>query len=83
MLYIYIQALGLALLGFSIFLRVYDVSYNIGQMPDSTSVSYFYYALYILMGAGTMMVLVGFLGCCGAIRESSWLVFFLSFNNYF
>lgn len=30
----------------------------------------FYAGVYILIGAGALMMVVGFLGCCGAIQES-------------
>ncbi|XP_048682845.2 tetraspanin-2 isoform X2 [Caretta caretta] len=30
--------------------------------------------LYVLVGAGALMVTVGFFGCCGAVRESQYLL---------
>lgn len=30
--------------------------------------------VYILIGAGAVMMVVGFLGCCGAIQESPWML---------
>lgn len=35
---------------------------------------YVYVGVYILIGAGALMTVVGFLGCCGAIRESPWML---------
>ncbi len=32
--------------------------------------SYVCVGVYILIGAGALMMVVGFLGCCGAIQES-------------
>ncbi|KAG7326507.1 hypothetical protein KOW79_009908 [Hemibagrus wyckioides] len=34
----------------------------------------FFLAVYILIGAGGIMMLVGFFGCCGAVRESQCLL---------
>ncbi|GAA6096176.1 tetraspanin-2a [Tachysurus ichikawai] len=34
----------------------------------------FFFAVYILIGAGGIMMLVGFFGCCGAVRESQCLL---------
>lgn len=30
--------------------------------------------VYILIGAGSLVMLVGFFGCCGAVRESQCLL---------
>ncbi|XP_051562471.1 tetraspanin-2a [Myxocyprinus asiaticus] len=49
--------------------------------PDTTSLlgendapENFFIAVYILIGAGGIMMLVGFLGCFGAVRESQCLL---------
>ncbi|CAB1314582.1 unnamed protein product [Coregonus sp. 'balchen'] len=34
----------------------------------------FFIAVYILIGAGGVMLLVGFFGCCGAVKESQCLL---------
>ncbi|KAG7477808.1 hypothetical protein MATL_G00073480 [Megalops atlanticus] len=34
----------------------------------------FFLGVYILIGAGALMMLVGFFGCCGAVRESQCLL---------
>ncbi|KAF7248089.1 CD9 antigen [Varanus komodoensis] len=34
----------------------------------------FYTGVYILIGAGALIMLVGFLGCCGAIQESQCML---------
>lgn len=40
-------------------------------MPVYTYLTYFVcLGVYILIGAGALMMVVGFLGCCGAIQES-------------
>ncbi|KAH0618962.1 hypothetical protein JD844_018539 [Phrynosoma platyrhinos] len=35
---------------------------------------YFSVGLYVLVGAGALMMIVGFFGCCGAARESQCLL---------
>ena len=29
---------------------------------------------YLVLGIGSLMTIIGFLGCCGAWRESSWML---------
>ncbi|CAK6439156.1 unnamed protein product [Pipistrellus nathusii] len=45
-----------------------------GSMKDlpsgDKSPEHFYVGLYVLVGAGALMMAVGFCGCCGALRES-------------
>lgn len=38
--------------------------------------------VYILIGAGSLVMLVGFFGCCGAVRESQCLLGSVSTNSY-
>lgn len=38
--------------------------------------------VYILIGAGSLVMLVGFFGCCGAVRESQCLLGSVSTNVY-
>ncbi|XP_013873255.1 tetraspanin-2 [Austrofundulus limnaeus] len=39
------------------------------KAPDT-----FFLGVYILIGAGSLIMLVGFFGCCGAVRESQCLL---------
>ncbi|XP_063811530.1 tetraspanin-2 [Pseudophryne corroboree] len=41
---------------------------------DEEVYAYFYLGLYILIGAGALMMVIGFFGCCGAARESQCLL---------
>ncbi|XP_041934412.1 CD9 molecule b isoform X1 [Alosa sapidissima] len=41
-----------------------------GLFADTESPSVFFTGVYLLIVAGALMMVVGFLGCCGAIRES-------------
>ena len=38
--------------------------------------------VYILIGAGALMMVVGFLGCCGAIQESPFMLGLVSRTTY-
>jgi len=41
---------------------------------DSVTLSQLYIPLYILMGIGALLLLTGFLGCCGACMENTCLL---------
>ncbi|CAI9610426.1 unnamed protein product [Staurois parvus] len=44
------------------------------MFESDSSANSFYTGVYILIGAGALMMLVGFLGCCGAIQESECML---------
>ncbi|CAH1257043.1 TSPAN11 [Branchiostoma lanceolatum] len=61
---------GLALLAIGIWLRV-----DPGLAPVVTlELGWFYSAVYIIIIAGVVTIAIGFLGCCGAMRENSTLL---------
>lgn len=61
---------GIGVLAVSIWLYMDSINYLKGATE-----SYMYFtAVYILMGAGGIMTIVGFLGCCGALRESQCML---------
>nr|AAN64299.1 CD9-like protein [Petromyzon marinus]ADK56110.1 CD9 antigen [Lethenteron camtschaticum] len=59
---------GGAVLGIALWLRFDSQTKDIFDLEGSPST--FYTGVYVLMGAGALMMLIGFLGCCGAIQES-------------
>ncbi|XP_063073726.1 CD9 antigen-like isoform X2 [Engraulis encrasicolus] len=59
---------GTAVLAIGLWLRFDKRTEGLFQDTDSPSV--FFTGVYILIVAGALMMVVGFLGCCGAIRES-------------
>ncbi|XP_019934458.1 CD9 molecule a isoform X2 [Paralichthys olivaceus] len=59
---------GTAVFAIGLWLRFDPKTKGLFEGTDSPYV--FYTGVYILIGAGALMMLVGFLGCCGAIRES-------------
>ncbi|XP_035221830.1 CD9 antigen-like isoform X1 [Stegodyphus dumicola] len=69
-LFIVLETLaGVALLSLSIWMYVDTASYLATDHNDK-----FFISIYILMAAGSLMTLVGFLGCCGAMQESSCML---------
>ncbi|RWS29573.1 CD81 antigen-like protein, partial [Leptotrombidium deliense] len=62
--------LGVGILGLSIYLYV-DSNYYVANV-DTADV--YNTPIFVLMALGAIMTLVGFLGCCGAIRESTCLL---------
>ncbi|KAM4711609.1 CD9 antigen-like isoform 2-T2 [Anableps anableps] len=59
---------GTAVLAVGLWLR-FD-SRTKALFEDQESPSVFFTGVYLLTAAGALMMLVGFLGCCGAIKES-------------
>ncbi|KAK1167254.1 CD9 antigen-like isoform X1 [Acipenser oxyrinchus oxyrinchus] len=59
---------GTAVLAVGLWLRFDSKTKAIFEMD--TNPTTFYTGVYILIGAGALMMVVGFLGCCGAIQES-------------
>lgn len=68
---------GTAVLAIGLWLRFDPQTKGIFELEDHPST--FYIGVYILIGAGALMMIVGFLGCCGAIQESTCMLgcFFL------
>ncbi|XP_004692924.1 PREDICTED: CD9 antigen [Condylura cristata] len=63
---------GIAVLAIGLWLRFDSQTKSIFEQEDNHSS--FYTGVYILIGAGALMMLVGFLGCCGAIQESQCML---------
>ncbi|XP_075913384.1 CD9 antigen-like [Petromyzon marinus] len=63
---------GSAVLGVALWLRFDPNTKDIFSSPDSPS--NFLVGVYVLIGAGALMMLIGFLGCCGAIQESQCML---------
>nr|XP_046250556.1 CD9 molecule a isoform X2 [Scatophagus argus] len=59
---------GTAVFAIGLWLRLDPKTKGLFEGSDSPYV--FYTGVYILIGAGALMMVVGFLGCCGAIQES-------------
>nr|XP_056700991.1 tetraspanin-2 [Euleptes europaea] len=63
---------GSAVVAFGLWLRFGEVVRDLST--EEKSPEYFYMGLYVLIGAGILMMTVGFFGCCGAARESQCLL---------
>lgn len=59
---------GTAVFALGLWLRLDPKTKGLFEGPESPYV--FYTGVYILIAAGALMMVVGFLGCCGAIQES-------------
>ncbi|XP_064635741.1 CD9 antigen-like [Lineus longissimus] len=63
--------LGCAILGVGIWVRV-DPQFS--QYIQHVNLKELYTAAYILIAVGVIIMVLGFLGCCGAIRESQCML---------
>ncbi|KAL4625011.1 CD9 antigen isoform X1 [Arapaima gigas] len=63
---------GTAVLAIGLWLRFDSRTKGLFEGNDSPSV--FFTGVYILIAAGALMMVVGFLGCCGAIQESTCML---------
>ncbi|CAL8242288.1 unnamed protein product [Merluccius merluccius] len=68
---------GTGVLAVGLWLRFDTRTAAFFESPESPTV--FFTGVYILIAAGALMMVVGFLGCCGAIKESPCMLglFFL------
>ncbi|NWI97484.1 CD9 protein, partial [Pitta sordida] len=62
---------GTAVLAIGLWLHFDSQTKSVFELDNKTS---FYTGVYILIGAGALMMLVGFLGCCGASQESQCML---------
>ncbi|XP_078671337.1 tetraspanin-8-like [Branchiostoma floridae x Branchiostoma belcheri] len=63
---------GAVLLGVGIWLRVDPAVAEV--VSGELNMTWFYNACYVLIAAGVITMIVGFLGCCGAIKESKCML---------
>ncbi|KGL84553.1 CD9 antigen [Tinamus guttatus] len=63
---------GTAVLAIGLWLRFDSQTKSIFDLESNNTT--FYTGVYILIGAGALMMLVGFLGCCGALQESQCML---------
>ncbi|KAM4734607.1 CD9 molecule a isoform 2-T2 [Anableps anableps] len=63
---------GTAVLAVGLWLKLDSKTKSLFEGQDSPYV--FYTGVYFLIGAGALMMVLGFLGCCGAIQESPWML---------
>lgn len=79
LLWFLLQLLGCAMLGVGIWLLVSDDFTKYSDADDS--LSFIYTGAYILVAIGGLIMIIGFLGCCGAIRESQCMLGCVSFPS--
>ncbi|XP_048840143.1 CD9 antigen-like [Brienomyrus brachyistius] len=64
--------IGSLVLAVGLWLRFDSKTTSLLNQEDAPTA--FFIGVYILIGAGGLMMLVGFFGCCGAVRESQCLL---------
>lgn len=68
------------MLGVGIWLLVSDDFTKYSDADDS--LGFIYTGAYILVAIGGLIMIIGFLGCCGAIRESQCMLACVSTPTY-
>uniref|UniRef100_A0A3P9H9H0 CD9 antigen n=1 Tax=Oryzias latipes TaxID=8090 RepID=A0A3P9H9H0_ORYLA len=63
---------GTGVLAVGLWLRFDSKTKSLFEVEESPTV--FFTGVYILIAAGALMMVVGFLGCCGAIKESTCML---------
>ncbi|NXY20189.1 CD9 protein, partial [Atrichornis clamosus] len=63
---------GTAVLAVGLWLHFDSQTKSVFELESNNTT--FYTGVYILIGAGALMMLVGFLGCCGASQESQCML---------
>lgn len=72
--------MGLAILILSLFM-ILDPEYTWSMTQDE---AHYYYGLYLFLGVGLFTIIVAFLGCSGAFKESQCMLVTVStFFNFF
>lgn len=75
------QVAGAAILGVGVWVKV-DSGSLLGlldSVEDAPSgLSQLIYVSYLLIGVGAVLLVIGFLGCCGAVRESRCMLLTVS-----
>ncbi|XP_037682219.1 tetraspanin-2 isoform X1 [Choloepus didactylus] len=70
--HLHLQLAGSAVIAFGLWFRFGGTIKDLSS--EDKSPEYFYVGLYVLVGAGALMMAVGFCGCCGAMRESQCIL---------
>jgi len=66
---------GAAILGIGIWMKVDpNITKYLDIVVPATDDPYIEYASYLLIGVGCLIFIVGFFGCCGAIKESKCML---------
>lgn len=63
--------LGLGVVAVSLWL-LFDEHLYLQTMSDQRTD--YYLGTYIILGIGSLVTIMGFLGCCGALKESPWML---------
>lgn len=69
--------MGLAILVLSLFM-ILDPEYTWSMTQDE---AHYYYGLYLFLGVGLFTIIVAFVGCSGAFKESQCMLVTVSIPN--
>ncbi|NWV02768.1 CD9 protein, partial [Ptilonorhynchus violaceus] len=70
--FLFLQLAGTAVLAIGLWLHFDSQTKSVFELESNNTK--FYTGVYILIGAGALMMVVGFLGCCGASQESQCML---------
>lgn len=73
-LYLFLQITGLTIIVLSVWMLT-DPTFYISMAQDQSS---YYSGVYLFLIVGSLMFIVGFLGCCGTIKESQCMLVLVS-----
>lgn len=74
------QLAGAAILGVGIWVKVDSASLLgiLDNIEGTSGLSQIVYVSYVLMVVGSVLLVIGFLGCCGAMKESKCMLLTVS-----
>ena len=75
-IFFWFQAAGIAVMAVGIFARVSVSDYS-ALMEEGGFKS----AANILIAAGALVMIIGAIGCCGAMKEKKWLLLLVSYKE--
>ena len=74
---VFLQVAGIAVMAVGIYTRTAAKEYE-ALMAEGG----FENAANIMIAAGALVMIIGFVGCCGAIRENKWLLLLVTSSSY-
>ena len=73
-----LQITGLTIIVLAVWMLT-DPTFYVSMAQDEPS---YYSGVYLLLIVGSLMFIVGFLGCCGVIKESQCMLVLVSVDSF-